>query len=179
MADPATSFLDFFNKAVASLAIGQKTRNDMLTRANQLATGMVSASTFATVRLNAALLAKGKSEKVAIIAKLSKDEIEEFTRMNGQCDLVYQSANALLHLTSPETTNIRLTGRPQARKILQTLQHGERGLQDLLNESLAAPSGLKAMSKAEIDAWIRGAIDKMCQITQSANNAVRELSKVI
>lgn len=166
---------------VDKLSTGQKNRNEIIMRANQLATAMMSASTFATGRLNAALLAKVKAEKVAIIAKLSDKDIEVFTRMNEQCSHVYASANALSHLTSPETLNIRIrpASRQEASRVLEILTHGENGLQNLLNETLAAPSRLSKLSKKEIDIWICEAIDRMCQITASANQAVRDLSKTI
>ena len=120
-------------KLIAKVFADQAVRNDILQRANELATSVLTAAGLAAARLNSAFFLSRKKARIQAISKLTNGEIESFSRMNGHCALIYQSSNALSRWTSAEAVNVNMAGKAGALAVFKKLEDAERGMQLFFN----------------------------------------------
>ncbi len=158
---------------------GQGVRNDILKNANNLNSAILMASTFASVRLNLALLAMTKNEKVNLLASLTEKEIESFTRLNEMCGPVRESTNALTHWVSRESFHKNISHSSQINTLIRTLGHGEAGIQELFAEFMRKPGELETMDKEEINSWIRSATQRLAKISKEASELQVNLAQIL
>jgi hypothetical protein len=174
-----TESLKFLCEVVQLGPKGQTVRNDIIARANEMASAISSVAIYTTARLNDALLTKDTSEKLRKLTAITQEEIRVFAGMNNLCAQIYGSANALHHAFSTEWANTKLFGQADARELFVVLAQGEQGMQELFAGMMAMPQDLQKKSDQEINDWIRQTISGVLAISSQANSVMAKLSNAI
>jgi hypothetical protein len=174
-----SKFFDVLKQLFRIAGWADSVRADFIKQVNDLSTVMAMTSALAVGRLVDAQLAPTTSEKLEIVQKLARDDIEQFSRLNDRCQSIYTASADLNHWFSAKRLTVNLQGMDDAIAVLTVLQDGERGLQDIYRELLMAPSDLHHASEPEVDRWLRLTIEQLSSINQQANESVRQLAAVI
>ena len=118
----------------AALKKGAGVREEIITEVNSLSSAISSACIYTSMRLNQALLASSKEDKLNILTQMHRNEIESHARMNDMCAPIFHAANELKRFYSNENLHRGLGRRDDLLELLEDLRSGERGLQHFMME---------------------------------------------
>ena len=160
---------------------GQATRNEFIQAVNDLSSAIMMASIYTSSRFNSAISQKDKASKIRILTSVDTDEIEAHARMNGFCVPIAQASNEILHFYTDLNINRNIDKKSTAdlKEIINTLDRGEGGLQEVMSEYINLPTTLAEKTPEEIDEWLRSKIEELANLSREAVKCQTAISKAI
>lgn len=170
--------LSLLRKLLNRLQQGDKSRAKLITSVNDLSSAIASAATLTAMRLNQSLLAKTKKQKFDILISLSENELQAHAHMNNLCAPITTAARDLKSLLSKTNLNRNIRKKAELEQILFDLEHGERGLQQIMTDTFSMDWELKSKTKNEIDDYARERLrhlEKLAKEAQRTQFAIKDV----
>ena len=152
---------------------------EIVEEVSNLASSIMQACVYTSMRLNQALVRKEVPEKLDILIAIQQGEIEAHTRMNEMCAPVMHAALELHNFFSNTNLNTPVGKKDDLLELFNALVAGERGVQGFMEEYLSISSLLTISEPKELDQHIKGSLEKLRELMKAAQECQFSITSIL